>query len=462
MDQKGTATQADFRLGWEEWAALPDLGLPALKVKVDTGARTSALHAFDIEPFDDAGTPRLRFGVHPVPGRDDISVACTADVVDRREVISSNGEAELRYVVRTDIRLGTRQWPIEITLTNRTTMAYRMLLGRTALDEEIRVSPSRSFCQPKLNYDAYSDAETGQPRPLAIAILTREPEAYTTRRLIDAGEAAGHRIDVIDTARCYMVIDARAPEVHHDGTRLPRYDAVIPRIGTSMTAYGSAVLRQFEMIGTYCLNGSAGVTATRDKMAAHQTLARAGLAMPLTALAHSPKDSQHLMGRVGPAPLMVKLMDAAPGQDVVLAETQKSAESVISAFRGLKEDFLVQSFQREAVSLRCIVVGKKVAAALEWPGNDDQSARKTVLGIEERKSAIRAAQAFGLGFAAVDMLRTPHGPQLLKVSTTPALEDAERLTGTDIAFRVIENLTQRLRPEHKPPRRKRKASAPRP
>lgn len=462
MDQKGTATQADFRLGWEEWAALPDLGLPALKVKVDTGARTSALHAFDIEPFDDAGTPRLRFGVHPVPGRDDISIVCTADVADRREVISSNGEAELRYVIRTDIRIGTRQWPIEITLTNRTTMAYRMLLGRTALDEEIRVSPSESFCQPKLTYDGYSGVETGHPRPLAIAILTREPEAYTTRRLIDAGEAAGHRVDVIDTARCYMVIDARTPEVHCDGARLPRYDAVIPRIGTSMTAYGSAVLRQFEMIGTYCLNGSAGVTATRDKMAAHQTLARAGLALPLTALAHSPKDSGNLMGLVGPAPLMVKLMDAAPGQDVVLAETQKSAQTVISAFRGLKADFLVQSFLRDAVSLRFVIVGKKVVAAIEWPGNDTPSARTTVPSGDERKSALRAAKAFGLGFAAVDMLRTSDGPLVLKVSTTPALEDAERITAKDIAARVIDDLTQRLRPEPRPRKMKRKARSPRP
>ncbi|MGO4915685.1 putative ATP-dependent zinc protease [Pseudogemmobacter sp. W21_MBD1_M6] len=462
MDQKGTATQADFRLGWEEWAALPDLGLPALKVKVDTGARTSALHAFDIEPFDDAGTPRLRFGVHPVPGRDDISIVCTADVADRREVISSNGEAELRYVIRTDIRIGTRQWPIEITLTNRTTMAYRMLLGRTALDEEIRVSPSESFCQPKLTYDGYSGVETGHPRPLAIAILTREPEAYTTRRLIDAGEAAGHRVDVIDTARCYMMIDARTPEVHCDGARLPRYDAVIPRIGASMTAYGSAVLRQFEMIGTYCLNGSAGVTATRDTMAAHQTLARAGLTLPVTALAHSPKDSGNLMGLVGPAPLMVKLMDAPPGQDVVLAETRKSAQTVISAFRGLKADFLVQSFLRDAVSLRLVVVGKKVAAAVEWQGSDAPQVKKTVPSAEERRAALRAAKAFGLGFAAVDMLRRADGPMVLKVSTTPALEQAERITGKDIAARVIDDLTHRLRPEPRPRKMKRKVKSPRP
>ncbi len=147
--------KAPFALGWEEWASLPDLGLPALKVKVDTGARTSALHAFDIEPFGHDDAPKVRFNVHPVPGREDITISCSADVVDRREVTSSNGETELRYVIASDIKMGDHIWPIEITLTNRNTMAYRMLLGRQAISENMVITPSESFCQPRLDSSVY-------------------------------------------------------------------------------------------------------------------------------------------------------------------------------------------------------------------------------------------------------------------------------------------------------------------
>ena len=167
-----------FRLGWEEWVSLSDLGLPALKAKVDTGARTSALHAFDNEPFGPKHKHRVRFAVHPVPGRDEPVIPCSAEIIDRREVTSSNGETELRYVIGTTISVGGRSWPIEITLTDRYTMAYRMLLGRQALPEDIVVAPSESFCQPELDYQVYHSARVREAQPqraLRIAVLSREP-----------------------------------------------------------------------------------------------------------------------------------------------------------------------------------------------------------------------------------------------------------------------------------------------
>ncbi|MEL7256294.1 MAG: RimK/LysX family protein, partial [Pseudomonadota bacterium] len=261
-----------LQFGWEEWISLPDLGVPALRAKVDTGARTSALHAFDIETFGSAAKPKVRFTVHPIPGRDDLVIPCSAPIVDRREVSSSNGEKELRFVIESVLEVAGQSWPIEITLTNRSSMASRMLLGRQAMKDHISIAATDRFLQPELNYDVYHTKRMREVQPnraLRIAVLSRE-DNYSTRRLVEEGEKRGHAVEVINTTRCYMAINTLAPEVHYDGKRLPRYDAVIPRIGASITAYGAAVIRQFETIGTYCVNPSAGITASRDKLYAHQ------------------------------------------------------------------------------------------------------------------------------------------------------------------------------------------------
>jgi len=295
-----------IRLGWEEWLGLPNLGLPTLRAKVDTGARTSALHAFDIEAFGSSRAPKVRFGVHPIPGRDDISITCSAPVVDRREVTSSNGEIEMRYVIETMVDVGDGQsWPIEVTLTDRATMASRMLLGRQALRDDVVVQPTERFLRPERKFDVYTTRKIKQVAPrraLRIAVLSREANNYSTKRLVHEGEERGHSVEIIDTTRCYMAINALAPEVHYDGKRLPRYDAVIPRIGASITPYGTAIVRQFETLGTYCLNSSAGISASRDKLHAHQVLAGQKVGMPTTAFAASPKDTSNLIGLVGSAP----------------------------------------------------------------------------------------------------------------------------------------------------------------
>ena len=446
---------------WEEWIALPDLGLPAIKAKIDTGARTSALHAHDIEVFGSAAKPKVRFNVYPVAGNELFTITCSAPIIDRREVTSSNGESELRYVISTSLEVGGQSWPIDVTLTNRAGMASRMLLGRQALTDHITISPTEKRLQPDLSYDVYHTAAVRHKAPqraLRVAVLSREATNYSTSRLVEVGEARGHTVEVIDTTRCYMAINTMAPEVHYDGKRLPRYDVVVPRIGASVTPYGCAVIRQFETIGTYCVNGSAGILASRDKLHAHQVLASKKIGMPTTAFAASPKDTSNLMALVGTAPLIVKLLESTQGKGVVLAETKKAAESVIDAFRGLKANFLVQDFVKEAAGedIRCLVVDGKVVASMKRTGAEGDfrsnlhrggSARVVRITKLERDTATRAARAFGLGKAGVDLLRSESGPKVLEVNSSPGFEGIEKATGRDIVGMLYDMIEARVKPQ---------------
>ena len=448
-----------FTLGWEEWVALPELGLPAIKAKIDTGARTSALHATAIEPFGPANNPQVRFLIQPDPNNPNLELTCSARVVDRRDVTSSNGETELRYVVETIARIGDKSWSIQISLTNRENMNYRMLLGRRAIGDDMVVDPNVSFAQSELSYQAYKSLPKRKPvrRPLRVALLSREPGSYSTKRLIEAGEKRGHVVEVIDTKRCYMRIGGLRPEVHYDGRSLPYYDAVIPRIGASITAYGTAVLRQFASTGAYCLNSADGILASRDKLLAHQLLSDAQIGMPLTAFASSPKDTKELIALAGGAPVVVKLLQSTQGRGVVLAETKKAAESLIDAFRGLDADFLVQQFVAEAggADVRCFVIGSRVVGAMRRKAADGDfrsnlhrggSAERVKLTKVERDTARRATKALGLKIAGVDILQSDDGPKVLEVNSSPGLQGIEATTGIDVGDRIYEYLESKVRP----------------
>ena len=447
-----------LELGWEEWLALPALGLPAIKAKVDTGAKTSALHAEVVETFGTAENPKVRFLIQPDPERPKLEIVCTADVVDRRDVTSSNGQTELRYVISTEMQIGRMRRTIEITLTNREAMSYRMLLGRSAFGDKTVVSPDRSFVQPRLSYNLYDAIKPQRPamRPLRLALLTREPDNYSSKRLIEAARARGHVIDTINTSRCYMKIEARSPEVHYDGKTLPFYDAVIPRIGASMTGYGMAVLRQFEGTGAWCLNPPASIGASRDKLLAHQLLSQAGIAMPVTAFAHSPKDTKDLVSLAGSSPVVLKLLSSTQGRGVVLAETKKAAESLVDAFRGLDANFLVQEFVKEAAGadVRCLVLGGRVVAAMKRQAQEGEfrsnlhrggKAMAVTLSPSEKKIAVTAAKRLGLNFAGVDLLQSKNGPVVLEVNSSPGLEGIETATGKDVAGKAIRLIEQRTR-----------------
>lgn len=449
---------SEISVGWEEWIALPGLGLPGLKAKTDTGAKTSALHAFNIQPFGTEAKPKVRFGVHPIPGRDDVEIYCSAPVVDVREVTSSNGMKELRYIINTPVTVGDKTWDIEISLTNRENMAYRMLFGRTAL-EGVTVKPHLSFLQPQLSYDLYKGIKNKKTikRPLRIAVLTREPDNQSTRKLVEAAEQRDHVVELIDTSRCYLNIQSHAPEVHYDGKPLPFYDVVIPRIGASMTFYGMAVVRQFQAMGTFCLNPAEAIGASRDKLAAHQILARKRIAMPNTAFADSPKDTNSLIKLAGGSPLVLKLLHSTHGKGVVLAETKNAAAAVISAFQGLDAHFITQEFIKEAAGsdLRCFVIGRRVVAAMMRSSASEDfrsnlhaggTAKKVRITKEERALAVKASRALGLNVSGVDIIRTENGPKVLEVNSSPGLEGISRITGKDVAGEIMDFIEAQVRP----------------
>ncbi len=292
---------------------------------------------------------------------------------------------------------------------------------------------------------------------MRIAILSRNPKLYSTRRLREAIEAAGHEALVIDYVRCYMDITSSNPRVMYQGEPLPKFDAVIPRIGAGHTFYGTAVVRQFEMMGVFCANESQAISRSRDKLRSLQILARDGLGLPVTGFAHSTTDIDGVIQLVGGAPLVVKLIEGTQGVGVVLTETKKAAESVIEAFRGLDANILVQEFIKEAggADVRCFVVGGKVIAAMERQGAEGEfrsnlhrggSATLTKLTAVERATAVKAAKAMGLNVAGVDLLRSSRGPLIMEVNSSPGLEGIEASTGLDVAGMIVQFLEKNAKP----------------
>lgn len=294
---------------------------------------------------------------------------------------------------------------------------------------------------------------------MKIAILSRNENLYSTRRLKEAGEAMGHQVDVIDTLHCYMDITSSRPTVRYHGTELPQYDAVIPRIGASITFYGTAVVRQFEMMGTYSINESVAISRSRDKLRSLQLLSRKGIGLPRTGFANRPDKIKDLIKNVGGAPLVIKLLEGTQGIGVVLAETNKTAEAIIEAFMGLDADILVQEFIKEAggADIRCLVVDGKVVAAMKRQGAEGEfrsnlhrggSATLVRLSKEERATAVNAAKAMGLNFCGVDILQSANGPMVMEVNSSPGLEGIETATGKDVATLVIESIVKNSKPNN--------------
>lgn len=288
-------------------------------------------------------------------------------------------------------------------------------------------------------------------------MLARNAELYTHKRLKAAAEERGHRLDIINTLRCYMNIASRRPEVYYNGEKLEGYDAVIPRIGASVTFYGMAVLRQFEMQGVYPLNESVAIGRSRDKLRSMQLLARDGIGLPVTTFAHDPKQTDEVLELAGGAPVVIKLLEGTQGIGVVLADTKRSAKSVVEAFRGAGVNILLQEFIKEAggTDIRAIVVGNKVVASMKRTGAEGDfrsnlhrggSAELIKLSPEERSTAIRSAKAMGLNVCGVDMLRANHGPVVMEVNSSPGLEGVEKATGLDIAGKIIEYIEKNAKP----------------
>lgn len=292
---------------------------------------------------------------------------------------------------------------------------------------------------------------------MKIAILSRSPTIYSTQRLIEAGTARGHQMVVINTLRAYMNIASQQAQIHFQGQALTDFDAVIPRIGASITFYGCALLRQFEMMGVFPLNESVAITRSRDKLRCLQLLSRKGIDLPITGFAHSPNDIPDLLQMVGSAPVVIKLLEGTQGLGVVLCETNKAAESVLQSFMKLKHHMMVQEYIKEAggADIRCFVIGGKVIAAMkrQAQAGDFRSnlhcggtAELIKITTQERATAIKAAKVLGLNVAGVDILRSDRGPLVMEVNSSPGLEGIEHITQQDIATLIIEYLEQNCRP----------------
>ena len=447
-------------VGSEEWCSLPSIGIPYIKARVDSGAKTSALHAINIKTFTKENEEWVKFDINPIQNNVKTLIHCEAKLVDQRVVKSSSGYREKRYVISTKISLAGKTWDIEITLTNRDSMGYRMLLGREAMSGRVIVDPEKKFVLSQPSNDVLKEhyyTEIVEKKGLRIALLASNPELYSNKRIMEAGELRGHEMHFLNLKYCYMKLDADTPEIHYRGGKiLNDFDAVIPRIRPSMTYYGCALTRQFEALKVFALNNAAAITQSRDKLFSLQLLLNNGVDIPTTGFANSPLDTDDLIKMVGGSPLIVKLLEGTQGKGVVLAETKKAAESVINAFKSLNANILVQEFIKEAngKDLRLFVVDGKVVAAMqreaapgEFRANIHMGGTASIVRVtaEEKKIAIKATKAMNLKVAGVDIIRSSKGPLLLEVNSSPGLEGIEGATSKDIAGEMIKAIEKNFK-----------------
>lgn len=439
-------------LGSEEWCSFPEIGIPTIKARVDSGAKTSALHAINIAPFIKDGNNWVKFDINPIQNNVKTIIHCEAPLIDKRIVKSSSGFREQRYVIQTLLDIGHTKWAIEMTLTNRDSMGFRMLLGREAMSGRVLVDPEQKYLlgqpSPENLKELYKNTEKASSG-LRIGLLASNPELYSNKRIMEAGEMRGHEMHFLNIKECYMKLDAKNPEIHYrGGIILNQFDAIIPRIRPSITFYGCALTRQFEALNVFCLNSSTAITQSRDKLFSLQLLLQSGIDIPTTGFANSPLDTNDLIKMVGGSPLIVKLLEGTQGKGVVLAETKKAAESVINAFKSLNANILVQEFIKEAdgKDLRLFVVDGKVVATIQREAMPGEFRANIHLGgtasiikptPDEKKIAIRAAKAMDLKVAGVDIIRSSKGPLLLEVNSSPGLEGIEGATNKDIAGEMI-------------------------
>ncbi len=437
-------------IGYEEWCSLPELKLPFIKAKVDSGAKTSALHAFNIQLCNEQNNQYVQFDIHPIQGNRHIVQRCKAPLAGYKDVRSSNGMIEKRLVITTQIKLGMEIWNIEITLTNRDAMDYRMLLGCEAIQGKALIDLSKACILGTVeNPNSYYHNSILLQRKLNIALLASNPQLYSNKRIIEAGLALGHNITFLNVSHCYINIKANIPTIYYlNGKKIKDIDIVIPRLRPSVTFYGCALLRQFQALGAFCLNDSTAISKSRDKLRCLQILAGKGVEMPSTSFANSATSTSHLIEILGGAPLVIKLLEGTQGKGVMLLENNTAATSVVTAFKSVKANILLQEYIKESKGsdIRCFVIDGQVVASMERRAvNGDFRANLHLGGIasnvkitrKERKIAILAAKVLGLKVAGVDILRSNYGPRLIEVNSSPGLEGIEKTSNIDIASMLI-------------------------
>lgn len=438
-------------VGWEEWVSLPDLGIPAIRAKVDTGAQTSSIHAFSIHPFEQDGKDRVRFGLHPVVERSDIELYCEADLVGQRAITSSNGETELRYIITSNLSVGGQVWPIELSLANRETMAYRMLLGRRALEAGVLVDVTRSCIHGEPDLQVYDDLPHARAakRTLAIALLASDPDSSLALRLTEAAKARGHVVHILDVHHCHLAIENGRTTLYQGDTLLPPVDAVLPCLRPVGKESGLAFLRALEVEGVHALNSPAALMAVWDRLFMCQRLAQRGVRQPRTGYAANPDSNRHMIERIGGAPLALRFAGNGHRRGMVVTDSDELAQSVLGAFHGLDAQVLVQHYivnpRRRIV--RCLMAGRRVLCAL-YVGTENhkisspvvKSARPTR---EERRLASRAMAALNLQMGVVDLVTDANGPMVVDVEPLFDPELFESASGEDVASGLIAHLEER-------------------
>ena len=446
-------------IGGAEWCAFPGLNIPAIKARVDSGAKTSSIHASNIQKINKKGEKWVSFEVHPIQDTRRITLRCEAKVIAQRIVKSSSGISEKRYVIQSMMKIGNYQWLIELTLANRDSMGFCMLLGREAMENRVFVDPANSFLlgnysEDKIDelYQHVKDIRSG----LRIGVLASNPKLFSNQRIMEAGKERGHEMIFLNVQQCYMKLDSTNPEVRYrGGSSLNNLDAIIPRIKPNLTFYSCALIRQFDSLGIFCANSWESISKSRDKLYSSQLFSQNGIQIPITGFAKSPLDTSDLINMVNGAPLVIKLLEGTQGKGVVLAENSKAAESVINAFKSLQANILVQEFIKEAAGkdIRCFVIDGKVVASIqreavkgEFRANLHQGGKASIIKItaEEKKLAVKAAKVLGLHIAGVDIIRSNRGPLVLEVNSSPGLEGIEKATGKDIAALMILAIERQL------------------
>jgi ribosomal protein S6--L-glutamate ligase len=418
---------------------LPDLELFNLDAKIDTGADTSSLHCSCIEVNETTKTVRFNLldETHPDYDKKNIEMP----VKRMKWVKSSNGQKEYRVYIQTKIVILDTTYNIELSLADRSKMSSPMLIGRRFLHNRFLVDVSKI------------GSENG--KSIKLAILSKGPNLYSTKRLYEAAKQKGWEVEVINYVKCNTTIENENLKIFYNDRELTEIDAIIPRIGASYTFFGAAIVRQFELMDVFSANSSISITRARDKLRCHQILAKHGVGMPKTVFATKVEDVSTIIEQVGGAPLIIKMLEGTQGVGVVLSETKKAAQSVLEAFYGLKVNLLVQEFIEEAkgADLRAFVIDGKVVAAIKRQGLESDfrsnihrggSAKQIKLSKEERDLAVKAAKVMGLGIAGVDMLQSARGPLVMEVNASPGLEGIEKATGIDIAGKIMDYIEKQL------------------
>ena len=444
-------------IGSEEWCAFPELGIPAIKARVDSGAKTSALHAVNLHTFKRGGETWVNFEVHPLQKNRRMLVRCEAKVVARRSVKSSSGASEKRTVIRTPLTLGAITFEAELTLTNRDSMGYRMLLGREAMVGRAVVDPAQDLLLGEINAAdlarRYAHLQ-GPPAPgLHIALISQKSDDTNVARLIEAGEERGHRMTVIDPMHYCLRMDADTPEIHSDASGfMKKPDAVIARLTPQTLHHGATLLRQMQLLGVLCVNEANAICAASDPLQSLQLLLQQGLDTPITVFASGAVDIEDFTQLVGGPPLLVRLANANGEETVVRADSTAAAKGVIAAFKTLKVDVMVQEAVEEAGGrvLRLVVLDGRLLTAVELidgdhrKGNDAESARVVRPSRDELRLALRAAAAQELLLAAVDVVQASRGPLVVSVDPMPDLDHLEQVSNRELASSVIAAIEKRL------------------